>query len=104
MDAPLTMTFDADDLQERFLASLRDRVAWQARQAERIRNAVPTATRLDVLQIDELRRLVDAEGDRPRTREWQSFLAELDVLADDDGRLPAQLERLVRVVLADLLP
>lgn len=103
MDAPLTTTVDADELQERFLTSLRDRVAWQARQAERIRNAVPAAMRLDVLQIDELRRLVDAEGDRPRTREWQSFLSELDVLADDAGRLPAQLERLVRVVLADLL-
>jgi hypothetical protein len=104
MDAPPTMTIDADELQERFLTSLRDRVAWQARQAERIRNVPPPSPRLDVLQIDQLRALVDAEAERPRTREWQAFLAELDVLTDDAGRLPAQLERLIRVVLADLLP
>lgn len=94
-----------DELEERFLAELRDRVAWPAAQAARIRaEGAPVATRIDVLEMATLRAIVDANGGRPRAREWRSFLTELEVLADTSGRLPGQLERLVRVVLADLLP
>jgi hypothetical protein len=100
-----TPTIDADELQERFLASLRERVSWQAEQAERLRaEAAPISARVDVLDMAALNGLVDRNADRPRAREWRSFLAELEGLTDTDGRLPDQLERLIRVVLADLLP
>lgn len=97
------MDVSADLLQERFLASLRDRVAWQAREAER-RRALAAPAPVDVRDIASLRSLVAGNRGHVRAREWDAFLDELEVLTDDAGMLPAQLESLVRVVLADLLP
>jgi hypothetical protein len=98
------MTVAPDELQERFLAGLRERVAWQAEVAARLRAEAAAAPRPhDVLDLEVLHRLVDEAGG-PRRAEWRAFLAELDILGDRQGRLPPQLERLVRVVLGELLP
>jgi hypothetical protein len=88
--------------EERYLASVRRRVGWQAGRAEQLR-AAERAPELDVLDVAALRRLVDAHPEAPRAAEWRAFLAELAELADTRGRLPEVLERLVRVVLAELL-
>jgi hypothetical protein len=93
---------DAEAAEARFLDELRRRVAWQAEEASRQRVAVP-ATPLDLLDAGTLERLVEAHPEAGRAAEWRAFLVELRYLADDQGRLPATLERLVRVVLADLL-
>jgi hypothetical protein len=93
---------DAAAAEARFLDELRRRVSWQAEAAAQQRDAVP-AEPLDLLDAGELERLVQAHPDAERAAEWRAFLAELRYLADDQGRLPATLERLVRVVLADLL-
>lgn len=91
--------------EERFLAELRDRVAWQAHQAavQRTQASPPPAEPVDVLDVLELMGIVERNSDEPRAAEWRAFLEELSFLADEGGRLPAALERLVRVVLADLL-
>jgi hypothetical protein len=88
----------------RFLEDLRRRVAWQADEAARLRlRARRPAAPVDLLDANALELLVHAHPEAPRAAEWRAFLAELRYLADDRGRLPAALERLVRVVLADLL-
>lgn len=89
--------------EERFLEELRQRVGWQVSEAARQRARERVAEPIDVLDADALGRLVRAHPEAPRAAEWRCFLAELRYLAADDGRLPASLERLVRVVLADLL-
>jgi hypothetical protein len=98
--------FDAAKLAElRYLDELRRRVAWQADAAAllRTRAARHAPLLVDPLELSDLFRLVESRPHAPRAREWRAFLAELQFLADADGRLPAWLERLVRVVLADLL-
>jgi hypothetical protein len=96
---------DAAALAERqFLDALRSRVAWQADAAARLRATQPQPEpALDVLDVWTLGSLVDAHPDSPRAAEWAAFLAELCFLVESDGRLPASLERLVRVVFSDLL-
>jgi hypothetical protein len=96
---------DPTALEERFLAELRRRVAWQSEAAARMREGLgaPAATKVDVLDLFVLRRLVDGRPDAPRHREWSAFLDELEELAEPGRRLPATLEGLVTVVLADLL-
>lgn len=90
--------------EERFLAELRERVAWQADVAARLREeAAAPPPEVDALDANALARLIDAHPDSTRHAEWSVFLGELRYLAGDDGRLPASLERLVRVVLGDLL-
>lgn len=86
----------------RFLESIRRRVAWQVEQAVRLRSADDDAP-LDLLDIGSLWQLVEAHPHEPRAREWRAFLAELREIADDDGRLPDFLERLVSVVFGELL-
>ena len=93
---------DAAAAEARFLEELRRRVAWQAEEAARQRVVVPREP-VDPLDAEALERLVQAHPNADRAAEWRSFLAELRYLADDQGRLPETLERLVRVVLADLL-
>jgi hypothetical protein len=90
--------------EQRFLDSVRRRVAWQAEQAARLR-ALPRepAAPPDLLDLRVLEKLLVAAPVAPRTAEWTAFLEELRELADDDGRLPEVLERLVSVVFADLL-
>lgn len=97
-----TVPVDAEAAEARFLADLRRRVAWQAEEAARQRVAVPVEP-LDLLDARALEALVHAHPEAERAAEWRAFLAELRYLADDHGRLPATLERLVRIVLADLL-
>jgi hypothetical protein len=92
---------DAVAAELRFLEEVRARVAWQADAASRLRGTI--AEPLDVLDVAALERLVAANADAPRAAEWLSFLDELAFLAEPGGRLPATLERLVRVVFADLL-
>jgi hypothetical protein len=93
---------DAVAAEQRFLEQVRQRVAWQAEAASRLRGGPPERV-LDVLDLATLTRLVEAHADAPRGAEWRLFLDELAFLADASGRLPATLERLVRVVLADVL-
>jgi hypothetical protein len=92
---------DAVAAELRFLEEVRARVAWQADAASRLRGS--TAQPLDVLDVASLERLVAGNTDSPRCAEWLSFLDELAFLAEPGGRLPVTLERLVRVVFADLL-
>src|SRR5581483_1948419 len=92
---------EAEFTEQRFLEQLRRRVAWQAEQAEQQRSR--QRQEIDVLDADTLDRLIRARPDAARNAEWCAFLGELRYLADDAGRLPQSLERLVRVVLADLL-
>jgi hypothetical protein len=95
---------DAAEAEVRFLEELRSRVAWQAEEAARLRLRAGTpAPSVDLLDANALELLVHAHPEAPRAAEWRAFLAELRYLADDRGRLPATLERLIRVVLADLL-
>jgi hypothetical protein len=89
--------------EERFLSDLRARVAWQAEEAARQRAAV-APPEIDVRDLAALHRLVADHPRAARHAEWRAFLGELETLTDSDGRLPATLERLVRVVLAELLP
>ncbi|HZQ80457.1 MAG TPA: hypothetical protein VFB25_00620 [Gaiellaceae bacterium] len=95
------MIAEAEFTEQRFLEQLRRRVAWQAEQAEQQRSR--QRQEIDVLDADTLDRLIRARPDAARNAEWCAFLGELRYLADDAGRLPQSLERLVRVVLADLL-
>lgn len=90
--------------EERFLASVRRRVAWQAEEAARLRAlpAPPIGT-FDVLDVGSLDRLLAGHTPGPRTAEWTAFLTELHDVSDDEGRLPEIVERLVRVVFAELL-
>ena len=69
----------------------------------RTRAARQAPVLVDPLQLSDLFRLVESRPHAPRAPEWRAFLAELQFLADADGRLPSWLERLVRVVLTDLL-
>jgi hypothetical protein len=91
--------------EERFLAQLRRRVAWQAEQASRQRaeSVADHASAHDPLDPNALRALIETRPDDPRAPEWRAFLNELDILIEDDGRLPAMVEGLVRLVFADLL-
>jgi hypothetical protein len=89
-------------VEERFLAELRARVAWQSDRAAALRAAVADPVP-DPRDLGSLWRLVESRPDAPRAAEWRAFLIELRDLADERGRLPEYLERLVGVVLADLL-
>jgi hypothetical protein len=88
----------------RFLDSVRRRVAWQAEQAARLR-AIPRAPKppLDLLDVSVVERLLAEHASAPRAAEWAAFLEELRELADENGRLPDIVDRLVAVVFADLL-
>ena len=100
-DAPQTELAEAE---ARFLDGLRGRVAWQAeRAAELRREAAVQHYTFDVLDPKSLAALVATRPDDVRGPEWRAFLAELDDLIEDDGRLPASLEGLVRLVFAELL-
>jgi hypothetical protein len=90
----------AEAAEERFLDELRRRVAWQAEQAARQREA---ARPKDPLDTTVLWRLVEEHDDALRQSEWRAFLAELHELTDANGRLPASFERLVRTVFGELL-
>jgi hypothetical protein len=92
---------DVVTAEQRYLDVLRRRVAWQSEAAARLRGG-HVGTPPDVLELATLRRLVAAAQDAPRAEEWRAFLGELSELAED-GRLPETLERLVRVVFAELL-
>lgn len=90
--------------EERFLAALRERVAWQSRAAERRRaEELVRPQPVDVLNVAELIELVERDRTARRYDEWRAFLDELAELTESGGRLPAMLERLVRVVFAELL-
>lgn len=93
---------DAVSAELRFLEEVRARVAWQAEKAARLREPASVPA-LDVLDVAVLERLVAAAPDAPRAGEWRLFVAELREVASPTGRLPENLERLVRVVLGDLL-
>jgi hypothetical protein len=100
-----TLALDPALAEERFLESLRRRVSWQAEQAARQR-AHAVASRpvaLDPLDPAALAALIETRPDDVRAPEWRAFLAELDVLIEADGRLPASIEGLVRLVFTDLL-
>ena len=100
------VSYDPATLAEaRFLEDLRRRVSWQADAADVLRARASRVEReaVDPLDALALERLVAARPHAPRAREWRAFLIELRELADEEGRLPASLERLVRVVLNDLL-
>jgi hypothetical protein len=97
---------DAAGLVElRYLDELRRRVAWQADAAAVLRARAARAPRapVDPLALPDLFRIVESRPHAARAPEWRSFLAELQFLGDAEGRLPSSLERLVRVVFADLL-
>ena len=103
MSEQISVMLDAEELQQRFLDDLRERVAWQSRVADERRaaeRARPPA--IDVLDIATLRRLVESHPDSPRNAEWRVLLCELEPIAET-GRLPEMLERLVTVVFAELL-
>ena len=88
----------------RYLAELRRRVAWQSEAAARERaQAAHDAPVRDPLDPVALAALVEMHADDLRTPERRAFLAELEILIEDDGRLPASVEGLVRLVFADLL-
>jgi hypothetical protein len=95
---------DAAAAEERFLEAIRARIAWQVEQAGRLRavERQPGAA-LDVLDVAALAWLVEQRPEAQRAPEWRAFIGELHELADEDGRLPDALERLVRVVFAELL-
>ena len=98
---------DPDAVEERFLETLRRRVSWQADTASRLRGGVETAAPeppLDLLDVSVVALLVESRPGDPRAAEWQDFVADLRVLAGDDGRLHEDYECLVRAVLGDLLP
>lgn len=89
--------------EQRFLDSVRRRVAWQSEQAARLRALPREPQPFDLLDLGALTRLVAGHPAAPRAAEWSAFLDELRELADENGRLPGILERLVRVVFAELL-
>lgn len=90
--------------EKRFLDTVRRRVAWQAGEAARQRAVrLDQAPAPDLLDVAVLARLLETRPDAPRAAEWRVFVAELQEIADAEGRLPAVIERLVRFVLADLL-
>ena len=94
----------AASAEARFLEAVRRRVAWQAERAAAQREQARAPKEpLDLLDVDVLVRLVSTGPTSSRTAEWTAFVGELLELVDDDGRLPDTLERLVRVVLADLI-
>jgi hypothetical protein len=95
---------DAAAVEERFLAHLRRRVSWQAEQAAREREqALMAQAGLDLLDPVALAALLERRADDLRTPERRALLAELEVLIEDDGRLPADLEEPIRLVFSDLL-
>jgi hypothetical protein len=95
---------DAVAAEQRFLEELRRRVAWQAEAVARLRAEQPPAPApFDPLDFAALEGLVAANSAAPRAQEWQLFLEELEILVEADGRLPQLVERLVRVVFAELL-
>jgi hypothetical protein len=96
---------DAVVAEQRFLESLRRRVAWQAEAAARLRAERPPAPgpAIDVLDLAAIEQLVASRPDAPRAQEWRLFLDELRFLAEPTGRLPGIVDRLVRVVFAELL-
>jgi hypothetical protein len=92
----------AELAEQRFLQGVRDRVAWQAERAAALR-AVGAPAALDLRDLAQLWALVASRPEDPRSLEWRAFLVELRELTDESGHLPEELERLVRVVLSDLL-
>jgi hypothetical protein len=95
----------AGSAEARFLHTLRRRVAWQSDTAARLRGGpdLPTQRSVDVLYVPALARLVDTRPGDARAAEWQSFVDDLRVLADSNGRLHEDYGCLVRAVLGDLL-
>jgi hypothetical protein len=95
---------DAVAAEQRFLEELRQRVAWQAEKVARLRAEELTApAAFDVLDFAALERLVASQPGARRAAEWRIFLEELRFLTDAGGRLPELVDRLVRVVFAELL-
>jgi hypothetical protein len=105
MTAAPTAAEPATLVELRYLDELRRRVSWHADAADALRARARERSHepVDVLDAAALERLVADRPHAPRAHEWRAFLGELRFLADTSGRLPANLERLVRVVLADLL-
>jgi hypothetical protein len=90
--------------ESQFLEQLRRRVSWQAEQAARQRtDAVADYVVHDPLDPVALAALIETRPDDVRAPERRAFLAELDVLIEEDGRLPVTVEGLVRLVFSDLL-
>jgi hypothetical protein len=101
----MSETFSVDAAEERYLAELRRRVAWQSEAAarERAQAAAQHVQLRDPLDPVALAALVEAHPDDIRTPERRAFLAELEILIEEDGRLPESVEGLIRLVFADLL-
>jgi hypothetical protein len=94
----------AAQAEARFLEQLRRRVSWQAEQAGRLRtDAVAGHVLHDPLDPVALAALIETRPADVRAPERRAFLAELEVLIEEDGRLPAMVEGLVRLVFSDLL-
>jgi hypothetical protein len=101
----MSETTSPDLAEQRFLESLRRRVTWQSEEAERQRAAAIAAypAQHDPLDPAALAALIETRPDDVRAPERRAFLAEMEVLIEEDGRLPSSLEGLVRLVFADLL-
>jgi hypothetical protein len=98
-----TLVSEAAALEEQFLADLRRRVSWQAERAASERARAVTQVPRDPLDPVALAALIETRPDDVRAPERRAFLAELDVLIEEDGRLPANIEGLIRLVFSDLL-
>lgn len=85
--------------QARYLDAVRRRVAWQAEAADRRVLPVRQGSPLDLRWLEQR---VAAMSHDPRADEWHAYLEELRPHAGADGRLPKQLESLVRSVFGGL--
>ena len=108
--------------EERYIETLRERVAWQARVADEpataaagdegaataaidgATGAVPAVDRRDPT-LWQLERLVSRHGDAfpDRLEEWSSVLFALRPYAEPDGRLPHDVADVVAEIFAPLL-
>ena len=101
----MSTTLTPETAEDRYLAQLRRRVAWQADRAASLRAAsvAPDRAPFDLLDPLALAALIDTRPDDLRAPERRAFLVELAELVDEHGRLPSLVEGLVRLVFADLL-